>query len=197
MTEHARSDVARPWAAPDVPDRSVRQRSVFLVACVAAGAVLAIPGALIWIWLADPPSAPAAQDDRVLWGELQFDQQVGVTMWFILVGFAVCAVAGLVVGWLGQRFGWVTVVGVLAMCSIAGGLGAVLGEHVLGPDQQAQLAAAGPGDVVTASLSVGTPIAYLAWPIGGLVGAIGAIVTWSRPIRPLLPPPSSTVRPGA
>ncbi|MDX6367088.1 MAG: hypothetical protein QOK30_2164, partial [Nocardioidaceae bacterium] len=45
-----------------------------------------------------------------------------------------------------------------------------------GPDEKAEAATASVGDLVTSRLTLGTDLAYLGWPIGGLAGACLALV---------------------
>ncbi len=149
----------------------------FVAASMLAGAVLAVPAARVWVEVANPPTAPLT-DQGVFLGDLQLNQQSEITLWFLVVGTGFGLLAGLVMGWPGQRRGVVTVVAVVALCAVASGLTAYLGISVFGPDATAQAAGAAVGASITTDLSVGSPLVFLGWPIGGLVGACLGIYMW-------------------
>ncbi len=179
-------DVAPPAASSSSRADAV----VFLLASTLAGVVLAFPAAWIWSQVADPPAAPLTSRG-VSFGEVQLNQQSEVTMWFLVVGFGFGLLSGMVVGWLGERRGTITVLAVLALSSVGSGLAAYLGITVFGPDAGVQAAAAAVGDRITSDLSVGSALVYLGWPIGGLLGACSAIFFWSVPSNDLPPTPPS------
>jgi hypothetical protein len=171
---------------------STRARIVFVAVCAAAGVLLAVPAGWLWARLADPPVGVAFQG-AVYYGELQLNLQSEITLWFLAVGFCFGLVAGLVIGALGGRHGVVTVVAVLALCGLAAWLTKWTGLHWFGPDSAAELAKAKDGDPVTGGLEVATWVAFLGWPIGGMVGALATISTWPQPspqVPPPVPPPS-------
>jgi hypothetical protein len=162
---------------PSAPSLSVGDAIVFVVASALLGAVLSVPAALVWNKIADPPQAPLTKQGAFL-GEVGLNQQAEVTLWFLVVGLAFGLVAGLVVGWFGQRRGSVTVVAVVVLCAVATALTAYLGISVFGPDAKAQAAHAAIGSLITSNLSIGSKLVYLGWPIGGMVGACVAIFMW-------------------
>jgi hypothetical protein len=160
---------------------SLRKDAVFLGLCALVGAVLAFPAAWVWLKVADPPTGELAKQGTkqgIVLGEVQLNQQSGVTLWFLVVGLGIGLLAGLVIGWLGRRLGVLTVWGVLVLCVIAAGLTAFLGISVFGPDEVAEKKSASIGDQITSKLTIGTDLVYLGWPIGGLVGSCLAIVFW-------------------
>jgi hypothetical protein len=134
----------------------------------------------LWVVLSDPPQVPLARGGGIFLGEEALDQQSGVTMWFIVLGAGFGALAGLVVGWIGQRFGWLSVAAVLLLCGVATVVSATLGIHVFGPDLRSEAAGASVGDLIRVDMSLGSWVAYLGWPLGGLVGVLAAIAGWSR-----------------
>jgi ABC-type uncharacterized transport system permease subunit len=143
------------------------------------------------VTLADPPTVRVASDGGLYLGEQALNQQSGVTLWFLVVGLVVGALAGLVTGWFARRFGWPTVVGVLVLC-VVGAVGSrYLGQHVFGPDPVAAAAHATVGTPIQLDVRLDTWVAYLGWPIGGLLGALVAITCWSRHETPRQAPPSS------
>jgi hypothetical protein len=164
-------------AGPSAPSVSLADAVRFVVASVVAGGVLAVPAALVWGQVADPPKAQLTKQGAYL-GEVQLNQQAEVTLWFLVVGFAFGIVAGLVVGWRGQRRGSVTVLAVVALSVVGTALMRYLGISVFGPDAKSEAASAAIGSLITSNLSVGSWLAYLGWPIGGLIGACGAILLW-------------------
>jgi hypothetical protein len=160
---------------------SVRSAAVFVVGCALAGAVLAVPAAWVWLKVANPPAGALTTEGTrqgISLGEIQLNQQAGVTLWFFVVGLAIGLLAGLVVAWLGRRLGVLTVWAVLALCAVAAALTAFLGISVFGPNEKAEASAASVGDQITSKLTIGTDLVYLGWPIGGLVGGCLAIVFW-------------------
>ena len=160
---------------------SLRKDAVFVGVCVLVGVVLSFPAAWVWLQLANPPSGVLTKQGTkhgIALGEVQLNQQAGVTLWFLVVGLGIGLLAGLVVGALGRQRGVTTVWGILALCVIAAGLTALLGISVFGPDEVAEAKSAAVGDQITSRLLIGTDLAYLGWPIGGLVGSCLAIVFW-------------------
>jgi hypothetical protein len=149
----------------------------YAVGCLLAGAAAGIPGALLWTKLASPPSG-VLTSSGVVFGETQLNQDVGVTIWFLVTGVAVSFVVGLLSAWRGSRYGVPVVLAVVLACGVASLVSYWMGVHVFGPDTKSQLASAKVGQQITAPLSVGTRIAFLGWPVGGLVGTLVAIWWW-------------------
>jgi hypothetical protein len=158
-----------------------------------AGVGLAGIGGFLWSVLADPPSALVTEQGPVFVSELDYDRQVVATLWFLTLGVLLGLVAGLVLGLLGRRLGVLLVAGVVLMTVVASGLSAWLGEHLFGPDADAALAAASVGDSVTVALTIGSDVAYLGWPVGGLAGLFVAALTWKVAKPPALPWASSSL----
>lgn len=175
---------------PDVPvatqssSRGWRAVLVLLGACAVAGALLAPLVAWLWVVLSDPPQVPLADGGGLYLGEQALNQEAGITLWFFVLGVGFGAVAGLVVGWMGQRFGWFTVVAVLVLGTVAAFLTMYLGVHVFGPDPKEEVVGARVGDLIRVGVSVQTRVAYLGWPIGALAGALAAISGWRRSDEP-------------
>jgi ABC-type uncharacterized transport system permease subunit len=165
--------VAYPSQAGPAP--VVRSGALFVVCAALAGVVVAFPAGWAWAHVADPPAGELTKTGVVL-GELQLNQQSEVTLWFLVVGAVAGFLAGLVVGWLGRRRGVEVVVAVVALCLVGAWLSAYLGIHVFGPDEKAEALTASVGDLVTSRLTLGTDLAYLGWPIGGVAGACLALL---------------------
>lgn len=149
-------------------------------ACALAGAVLALLAAWLWVTLSNPPRVPLAAHGGIFLDEQALNQQSGVTLWFFVIGVGFGTVSGLVVGWLGQRFGWLTVLAVLLLCVVGSLASGYVGMHVLGADPRAEATGAQVGDLIRINVSLDTRVAYLGWPIGGLVGVLAAISGWRR-----------------
>jgi hypothetical protein len=170
-----------------------RQVLGLFAAALGLGVVLAVIAGWVWVSVADPPTVPLAENGGLFLGEQELDQLAGVTLWFFAIGAAFGALAGVLIGWFGQRFGWLAVVAVLVACAVGSLLSRYLGIHVFGPDQGEAAAHAALGDPVQLSAQVETWVAHLGWPIGGVIGALAAIAAWShREISPN-PTPSPTL----
>ncbi len=152
------------------------------------GLALAPLAGWLWVALSDPPRAPLYSDGGIYLGEQALNQQSGVTLWFIVVGAGFGAVAGLAVSWFGQRFGWLTVAAVLALCVVGSVVSRYVGVHVFGPDPKAEAARAATGDLIRLGVQLDTWVAYLGWPIGGVLGALAGIAGWSRRETALVSP---------
>jgi hypothetical protein len=167
-------------------ERRVRSWRGYAVGCLLTAAAAGVPGALLWTKLASPP-AGVLTSTGVVFGETQLNQDVEVTMWFLATGVAVSFVVGLLSALRGSRYGVPVVLVVVVACCVGSLVSYWLGVHVFGPDTKAELASAKVGQHITAPLSVGTRIAFLGWPVGGLVGTLVAIWWW---------PPTSSSRAG-
>ena len=177
--------------APPRAGSSAAARVVFVLVCAAIGAVLAVPAAWLWTVVADAPKG-VVFEGQVFYDEVQLNVQSEVTLWFIVVGVVLGILAGLAVGLRGERHGVVTVVAVLALCAVASLVTGWLGVHVFGPDEAAQVAEVEEGGEISGAFSVDTWVAYLGWPVGGMIGALAAIAGW-----PKEPATSELIRPDA
>ncbi len=175
--------VSTSWQKVEPPTSSLSARVVLVAVCAAGGAVFAIPAAWVWSRVAGPPSAPLKSDGLVSYGEQSLDQLVGVAMWFIVVCLAFGIVSGLVVAWRGYSYGVASVVAVVALSAVASWLTYKLGHDVFGPDFDGQVKAAQIGDEITYDLTIQTKVAYLSWPIGGLIGAVAGVSAWPKPTQ--------------
>ena len=182
--------------AAEAQSSSVGARVLLVFACAVAGAALALVAGWAWVTVSDPPSAELTAQGGIFVGEAEYDQQVGVTLWFIVVTLLFGVISGLAVAWRGYRHGLVVVLAILAM-SIGGSLlTARFGIDLFSADPRAQLATAKPGDLITSEVNIGTKIAYLGWPIGGMIGAMAGVSGWpKRETRPSMPPLSSNLGP--
>lgn len=168
------------WGPPEPAGSSWRARAVLVVVGAVAGAVLAVPAGWLWVQLADPPSGMLDSSRQVLFGEIEADQVVGATWWFLVVGMAFGVVTGVALSWRGYRHGIATVIAVLALSTTGSFVSYVVGHEVFGADVAQQLAAAETGDRITADVRLTSDIAYLGWPMGGLLGVLVGVVSWPK-----------------
>jgi ABC-type uncharacterized transport system permease subunit len=173
----------------------LRERAVFVLTAAAVGIGLGIVGGLLWSLVADPPAGVLTERGVFLTDEISYNQQVVMTLWYLVVGAGLGLIGGVACGLLGRRHGVTVVVATLAMTAIAAGVSAYFGIHVFGPDPAAQLAESSVGDRITAALDIETFVAYLGWPIGGLIGVLLAVSTWRQTKSTQPPWPSTTVSP--
>jgi hypothetical protein len=129
--------------------------------------------------LGDAP-AGLATATGVQFGETELDQHVGVTMWFLVIGFTLGVVAGSVLAWRRPQHGVVTVLAVVLACIVAALVSYWTGAHLLAPDTKADFASARVGSRVPTAVGVDTLIAFLGWPVGGLSGTVAAILWWPK-----------------
>lgn len=167
---------------------------VFFGLCTLTGVICGVAGAALWVWLADPARAQVT-GAGAFYGEAELNSQVEVTLWFLALGVVGGIVAGLVVGWLGNRQGVGVVVAVLVLCCVASAVSAYVGMAVWGPHLPTGPDQPVVGSYVKSELEITTMIAYLGWPIGGVLGVLAAITKWprSRAIPPDSSEPSHTV----
>jgi hypothetical protein len=159
------------------PSGRARSPLLYSAGCLGAGAIAGIPAGWAWTQLASPPAGVLTSSGVVL-GETELNQEVGVTMWFLLTGVTVGLLLGFLSAWRGSRYGVTAVLAVVAACFLGSLVSYWTGVHLFGPDAKAQLASAKVGQHVTTPVSVGTKIAFLGWPVGGLFGVLGAISWW-------------------
>jgi len=79
----------------------VGARVLLVFACAVAGAALALVAGWAWVTVSDPPSAELTAQGGIFVGEAEYDQQVGVTLWFIVVTLVFGVISGLAVAWRG------------------------------------------------------------------------------------------------
>ncbi|MGH3471222.1 MAG: hypothetical protein ACRDPG_04135 [Nocardioidaceae bacterium] len=196
-TEH-RGSVPEPRGWAGHRGNPLVGQVVFLGLCLVGGVVAAVIGGLVWAHVSHPPSALVASHGEVLLAEQGLNQQTAVTGWFMVVGVVAGAVCGIVVGLLGRKWGWVSVLGVLLLCAIASVGSSWLGHHVFSPNPKDQLGHVKVGDMVHLSAVVTSNVAYLSWLVGGMAGAFAAIFTWrDGEASPPVPPTATTVASGS
>lgn len=175
----------------DEPTRPVIEQVTFVLLAIAVGIVLGVAGGYLWSVVSDPPLGIVTDQGVFLVEEAAYDQQSTMTLWFLVTGAGLGLLGGLLAGWRGARYGVTSVIAVLALSAVAAAVAAWTGIHLFGPDFDAARDAAANGESVTTALDVGSFVAYLGWPIGGLVGVLGAVATLphGRAKRPTSPWP--------
>ncbi len=170
-------DVRVPF---ELAGSSLRVRALLVGSCAIAGAVLAFPAAWVWVELSDPPRAVLSAKGVFL-GEVELDRLVGLSWWFLAIGLGFGIVAGLVIGWRGQRHGLAVVLAVLALSVVASYLTSRIGHDIFGQDVDQQVKQAQVGDFITTDMRIESLIAYVGWPVGGLIGVLAGVSRWPKP----------------
>lgn len=146
-----------------------------LIPLVAAMLVVGAVGGYVWAQLAHPAEWEVQSSGSIVLTEVAARDQYTVIMVFMAVG----AIGSLIWAWLTslvlREVGWRLTPLVILATAAAGVIAWRLGI-VLGPD--GPLAAVHPvaGDKLPSKLAIDGVAPFLAWPIGGLVGVVGA--TW-------------------
>lgn len=158
-----------------------RRRGALLGAVLAdvvtAAAWFAVTGAVagaIWAWAASPVDFARTADGLVM-DELQLSRQVYIDVWFGVIAMIAGFLSGLVLPLWRRRDPVLTVVLVAAGGILATWLMKITGI-ALGPgDPAAAAAGAAVGDTVPAQLAVTIDALWSAWPVMGLLAAVGLL----------------------
>jgi hypothetical protein len=169
-----------PQVSRDDDQSSGADQIVFTVASMLGGVIAGFVGGRVWDAVADPPLALVTKQGAFLASEVGYDHRVVETLWFLAVGIVGGVIGGALLGVIGRRHGAVTVLAAGLMGAVASGIAAWSGIHVFGPDMEAALADASPGDQVHTALTIGSDVAYLGWPIGALFGLVLATAVLPR-----------------
>lgn len=161
--------------APAPGDVRVTRR---LVVASASVLVLAVVAALLWVWLAEPAEWEAREGGVVL-TEAASRGQFSVIAVFVLIGVVASLVWGWAAGWLLSDLGWLMVPVVVVLTIVAAVVTWQIGV-VLGPPAPSSVTGVSVGDRIPAQLEIDGLAPFLAWPIFGLIGAIGATLTKAR-----------------
>ncbi len=173
-----------------------------LVAPPVLGALLgALGGWLWWTWwspapdgrIYDTPTGPA-------WYPDPFDPGItgdfGGTATFVVTGFALALVLGLVGAWLAREQAVPGLVAVLLGAGVAVGAMVLVGAAFSPADPATLVADHAVGDRLPGSMQVTGWTPYLAWPVGALAGYLVLLLSLpSRPERPV-PPSFAPAPPG-
>jgi len=161
---------------------SLRDVALDLLVVVGGMAAIGVLCGVLW-WAVVEPAQLIRLQDSVGQDELELSRDFGATGWYTVIAVVAGFLSGLVFGFLRRRDPLVTLLLVLAGCAVAAVLMQWTG-HLLGPDDPAAaLAEASVGTRADAPLELhgtlvqiaGDPLlhtAYLAWPIGALVGLL-------------------------
>jgi hypothetical protein len=167
------------------PPRAGRRGGALSDVLVVLGSmlVLGLVCGLLWWLLVNPAEFTKMRAGGAM-GEVQLGRRFDVDGWYVVLGLLGGLVAGVALMWWRSRDALLTAGLLVVGAVLAATVTAVVGR-LLGPgDPQARLEAARIGAHVPVRLVVDAWTAYLAWPIGVLVGAL--LVLWSKPLEPEL-----------
>ncbi len=175
----------RQEPARDVePDRGPtpgRSASPLAVAGVVLGGLLLLGvlcGVLWWL-LVEPAVFTKVRGSGGSMNELELAKRFATDGWYAVIAVLAGFVAGGALVWW-RRSEVVGVVLLLLPGAVVAAAAMLWTGRVLGPaDPQTVLRTAPPGALVPVQLDVASWTAYLAWPVGLLVGAL--VVLWSLP----------------
>jgi hypothetical protein len=160
-----------PIVAPD----SVTRR---LVTTCLTVLLLGIVAGLVWVQLASPAEWEV-RDGGIVLTEAASRGQFSVIVVFVAIGVALSIVAGWGATWALPALGWLVIPVVVLLTTLAALIAWRVGVE-LGPPPPTSVTDVAVGDRVPAQLFVDGVAPFLAWPIFGLVGVIGATWTGSR-----------------
>ncbi len=135
-----------------------------LIALAAAG----VPAAFLWAWLAEPAKWVVSGNQLYL-TESNANGQFNVVAVFVLIGVLVSFVFGVLIERLARPHRWPTAVSVALMAVVAALICWQLGM-LLGPPAPGSVSGLQSGDKVEAQLVVDAVSAFLAWPLGAVLG---------------------------
>jgi hypothetical protein len=162
--------------------------------------VFAVAGAIGgWAWQRFAPLALyTVDDDGATLDEEQMTRVFGPDGTFVTIGFAAALVlSGLLFWWLHERGPW-SVPLVLIGSAIGSGAAWSIGTLLAPDDFDARLAAARPGDLLTAPLELHAWSALAAWPVGAaLAAAVVAAITWRHETPPTTGPATGAPGPAS
>jgi hypothetical protein len=169
------ADLASDDPAP--PRATAREVVGDAVAVLVPMLLVAVLGAVVWSAVVHPAQVTRLPNGDAM-GELELSKVFATDGWFVAIG----AVAGLVAGllmvlWRNRDLLW-TLLLVAGGSVLAALLMAWAGHHLFGPgDPTAALRHARVGATAPTELVVHAKLAFLAWPVGALVGALVGLVS--------------------
>lgn len=149
-----------------------------LVLASASMLVLAVLAGLVWMWLAEPAEWEV-RDRGVVLTEAASRGQFSVIVVFVLVGIVASFVWAWAATWLLSDLGWLIIPVVVVLTAVASVVAWRVGVE-LGPPAPGSVSGAAVGDRIPAQLKVDGLAPFLAWPIFGLAGVIGATFVKGR-----------------
>lgn len=162
-------------AVPELGDAVVRRR---LRLAGVALLVLALVAGLMWTWLAQPAEWEVREQGVVL-TEAASQGQFSVIVVFVLIGIVTSFVWAWGVSWALADLGWLLIPLVVILTVLASVIAWQVGV-AFGPPSPASVSGASVGDRIPAQLEVDGLAPFLAWPIFGLAGVIGATFVKGR-----------------
>lgn len=166
------------------------RRWTALAGPVVLGAVLGgLGGWLWWVWW-----GPATQG-RIYetqagkaWYPDPFDPGItrdfSGTATYVVLGFALALLLGLLGGWIARQHALLGVVAVVLGAALGALAMTLVGESLSPPDPNSLLSSHAVGDRLPGSLAVAGWTPYLAWPVGALLGYLVLMVSLPVPPSP-------------
>ncbi len=145
--------------------------------------VLGLLCGVLWWLLVHPAEFTKVRAGGAM-NEVQLGRRFDADGWYAVLAFVAGLPAGAALTWWRSRDPLLTSGLLLVGAALAAAAMALTG-HLLGPgDPTAALAVSKDGAMVPMRLAVAARTAYLAWPIGVLLGSL--LVLWSKPLEPEL-----------
>jgi len=132
-------------------------------------AVLGFVAGLVWSWVAEPATWTVS-DGSVVMTEFSSRDEFGVLLWYCAIGLVLSTVAGAIGAYV-LRADWRDVV-LLTLGAAIASLVAWQTGVLVGPPDPASVTGLQDGDVVAEQLAVTSPVGFLSWPVGALLGVL-------------------------
>ncbi|MDQ6524115.1 hypothetical protein RB608_10915 [Nocardioides sp. LHD-245] len=172
-----------------------------VVVPVVLGALLGAAGGWLW-WTWWGPATPGKIYDTPVgkaWYPEPFDPGIARdfsgTATYVVVGFALAVLLGLVGGWIARHHAVAGVVAVLAGAGLGALAMTLLGESFSPPDPATLVATHQAGDKLPGYLHVAGWTPYLVWPVGAMLAYLVLMV--SLPAAPTAGPTDGRVSDGS
>jgi hypothetical protein len=142
---------------------------------VAGGLLLGgVGGWLWWLWWGPSRTGTVYQtDDGPKWYDLTdtgLTRSFDATADYAVIGLVLCAVLGILAAWLGRRWAYAALGGLLLGCVLGAAVAYAVGVGFSPPDPQTFATADNVDKEFPSAIEVVGWTPYLCWPLGGLLG---------------------------